>query len=235
MTNQEAVEVFELARANNLLPEKIEDLLPLQFIGDAAVKFCMDKVKLIDKLNDDKLKEQRKLAIKDGQNAGEWLLGVEVEVGKACKKEPRLPKYHGRKTISKDSEVVTVGKPPKYERLGMKNHHAVSQAQQVADNPKVVEKIIAQAKENEDIPTKTAVLSEIKYQKEKKRRKEAEGKQEKVKAIVAIEQTQYISALDKCLYYLPQKPPEDWNEDILREARIKAMIIIKRLEVFKND
>jgi len=136
----------------------------------------------------------------------------------------RVGHGHGRGTKSS-------GKPPKSERLGIPERR-MHQAQTIAKHPEVVERVKAKARENEDIPTKTAVLSEVKYENEKKRRKEAEGKRKESKALVPVEQLQYLNALDRCISILPQKPPKIWNEEALAEAKAKAKILIKRLEVF---
>jgi hypothetical protein len=42
----------------------------------------------------------------------------------------------------------------------------------------------------------------------------------------------YINTLDQCIRILPQKPPKNWNENALKEATAKAIIIKNRLEVF---
>jgi len=51
MQGAKAVEVFELARQGNRLPEKMEDLVPLSFIGQSAVTFFKQRLKLMDKIN----------------------------------------------------------------------------------------------------------------------------------------------------------------------------------------
>jgi len=47
---EEAIEMFKLIKANNLLPERIEDIIPMSFIGTAAVNYFRTKVKMMDKL-----------------------------------------------------------------------------------------------------------------------------------------------------------------------------------------
>jgi hypothetical protein len=47
MKGEQAVEIFSLARAKGLLPEKLTDLVPLSFIGQAAVSFYRAKIKMI--------------------------------------------------------------------------------------------------------------------------------------------------------------------------------------------
>jgi hypothetical protein len=221
---EEAVELFSIIKRNNLLPTGIEDLVPLSFIGQAAVSFYRSKIKLMDQLN--MTEAQRKATLKDGQEAGEMLLDIEVRIGELAYNEERVkPKHVGQ------SRVLPSGQPRKPERLGIpvKRMH---QSQTIAKHPDIVEKVKAKARENEDIPTRTAVISEINYQKEKQRRIEAEKNKPEIKAVVSIEQVEYINALDRCISILPQKPPKRWDDDPLNEAKAKAKIIMKRLEVF---
>ncbi len=219
LKGEEAMELFSIIKQNNLLPKTVDKLMPLSFIGQAAVGFYRSKIKLMDQLN--MTEAQRKATLSDGQDAGEMLLDIETRIGELAYKEPRLPPYKGNK------------QPRKPERLSIPKKR-MEQSQAIAKHPEIVEKVKTQAKENEDIPTKTAVLSEINYQNEKKRRVEAEKNKPEIKAVISIEQIQYITALDRCIQVLPQKPPKRWDEAPLKEAKAKAKIIIKRLEVFNN-
>lgn len=225
---EEAMELFKVVKSNNLLPARIDGLVPLSFIGKAAVGYYRELISHMDELG--MTEEQRKATLRDGQDAGELLLDIEARIGEIAEREVRS----ATKPIKNGSPFVgsePSGTAPKHERLGMPKKK-MKQAQQIHKNPEVVERVKAMARENEDIPTKTAVLAEIRYQNEKKRREEAEGTKRRSRTIIAVEQLQYISALDKCIYYLPQKPPKDWDNSVLKEATAKAKIIIKRLEVF---
>lgn len=229
---EEAVEIFKLVKQSNILPQKIEELVPLSFIGQTAVAFYRQNLKLMKELK--MTEEQRKTTLRDGQDAGAMLLDIEDRIGELAEKEEkakssiaaRLP--NGRAAVTKPS-----GKPPKHERLGM-SEKRMQQAQTIHKHPEIKERVKAQAKANEDIPTKTAVLNEIRYQKEKERKERAEEKKQEVRAIIDIEQTQYLNALDRCISILPQEPPKTWNEDAFKEAKAKAKILTKRLEVFNN-
>lgn len=229
---EDAVKIFEIARSKKLLPEKLSELVPLSFIGQAAVSFYRQKIKLMDQLN--VTEAQRKATLADGQDAGELLLDIEGRIGELAAKERRIPSRdvldHGGKKIPGQKPS---GKPPKHERIGMPEKR-MHQAQTIHKHPEVVARVKAKAKENEDIPTKTAVLAEINYQKEKKRRKAAEKKRKPAEAVVPIEQRQYLNALDRCISILPTSPPKTWHEDALREAGAKAKLLIKRLEVFNG-
>jgi hypothetical protein len=172
--------------------------------------------------------EQRKVTLSDGQDAGEMLLEIEKKIGEL------LPSEKEAMAGTESKRGITKGMPrPKVlpEGINGKRSH---QARAIARHPEIVEKVKKQARENEDIPTKTAVLSQIAYEKEKKRREEAEGKRKEIAAVVAIDQIEYLNALDKCIAALPQKPPKTWNESAFAQAKAKAKIIIRRLEVFQN-
>ena len=230
MKGEEAMEIFKLVKAKGMLPAKMEDLVPLSFIGQTAVTFYRQMIKGFDQL---KMTEaQRKRTLQDGQEAGEMLLDIETRIGELAYEVERTKPIPMATPSGSLIGTKSSGKPLKHERLGM-TEKRMKQSQIISKHPDIVERVKAQARENEDIPTRTAVVNEIKYQKEKERRKETEGKQTEVKAIIAIEQVQYLNALDRCITILPQKPPTKWNEDALKEATAKARIIIKRLEVFQ--
>ena len=57
-----AVEIFKLAKRGETLPAKLEELVPLSFIGQTAVSFYRQKIKLMDQLK--MTEEQRKEAIR---------------------------------------------------------------------------------------------------------------------------------------------------------------------------
>ena len=71
----------------------------------------------------------------------------------------------------------------------------VYQSQTIAKHPDVVEKIKREARRNEDIPTKTAVLSEIRYQREvdirKRKEKELKTPKERPNINEFVEKTVY--------------------------------------------
>ena len=101
--------------------------------------------------------------IRDGQDAGELLLDIETRIGELVDKTPPakpIVTSMGRGTIV----AAPSGAPPKHERLGMPRHR-MKDAQAIAKHPHLVERVKAKAKENEDIPTRTAVMAEIQLEK----------------------------------------------------------------------
>lgn len=86
---------------------------------------------------------QRKATLKDGQDAGDMLLDIEGRIGEiALKETPSI-------AHAIDGKFKESGKKPKHERLSMKKTR-VLQSQTIHKNPKIVEKVKAQARENED-------------------------------------------------------------------------------------
>jgi len=223
---EDPMKIFEIVKSKKLLPAKIDELVPLSFIGQAAVGFYRQKIKLMDQL---KMTEaQRKATLADGQDAGEMLLDIEARIGELLPSPEEAQKLGSRRgaDISAGRKTTPCVRPQGVDAQRAKH------SRKIHNNPDIVEKVKKQARENEDIPTKTAVLSEIRYEKEKKRRKEAEKNRQEIKTIITIDQTKYLNALDRCISILPQKPPKKWNEKAIKEATTKAKIIIKRLEVF---
>jgi len=165
---QAAMQIFELVKAKAQLPTKIEDLVPLSFIGQAAVSFYREKIKLMKAL--DMAEDQRKATLSDGQDAGEMLLDIEVKIGEIVDKEPQVQAPARRSPDGSFVGKKPSGQPPKHERLGMKEKR-MQLAQTIFKNQEVVEQIKRAARENEDIATKTAVLSAVKFKNFKKEHK----------------------------------------------------------------
>lgn len=165
---EEAMELFKLVKANNLLPGKLDDLVPLSFIGSAAVRYYRDVIGLMDQLGI--AESQRKATLRDGQDAGELLLDIEERIGNLLPDAGDQLKAYPR---DKGGHITKPAKTAPPGDIGLSDRRK-SQAKKIAKNPEIVAKIKAQARENEDIPTKTAVLNAISYEKEKARREAAE-------------------------------------------------------------
>lgn len=228
---EEAMNIFNLVVRNKLLPAKLEDLIPMSFIGQAAVEFCRTKIKALDQLN--ATEEQRKATLKDGQDAGEMLLDIEARIGQLLPKTGEhlsvYPRNKNGHTIKPSEAEVGLG-------FGLSEYRART-ARTIAANPTIVARVKAEARAREDIPTRTAVMSQIALEREKTRRIDAEKIRDRIeketRAIIAVEEAKYLNALDRCIAILPHKPPKNWGEKAFRTAKAKAEIIIKRLEVFE--
>jgi hypothetical protein len=91
MDEEEAVKIFDLVVREGKLPATLDRLVPLSFIGSAAVTFYKAKVKLMDQLG--MTEEQRKATLRDGQDAGRMLLDIEARIGELLDHLPLAREY----------------------------------------------------------------------------------------------------------------------------------------------
>ena len=81
------------------------------------------------------------------------LLDIEARIGELSKAEPRISTVWD----PEEKRPAPSGQPRKPERLGLKPEQ-MKQAQQIHSHPEAVAEVIQEAEDNEDIPTKTALL-----------------------------------------------------------------------------
>lgn len=237
---------FEIALRTNQLPEKIEELVPMMFAGNAAVKFIDEKLKLIDyettKNPSDLLEEQRKQTIKDGQAMGEMLIKIMGRIGKLAEE---MPRESPKKSISNQGLQFSNGKRHKDDnrygydkaaKLGLKNRKQLTAAKTIHRNPDVVKETIKKAKELDDIPNVTMVVKEVKHKKDMAKMKERAERAENNKSEfrLGLEEQQYISALELALMKIPRKTPAKWTEQGLEKATAIVLQINKRLQHFNE-
>lgn len=214
----------EIALRKETLPTKIEELLPLRFIGEKAVRFYKDKVDLIDKL--ELSNEQRQATLADGQDAGKALLMIETKIGQLLPPAEEMQKLLGakKKDLSSYKDIRVLPKGIDY--------NTAQRARKIAAHPQEVEEVLMEAEEEEDIPTKGAVLRKIAAKEEAERQK---GKEEITRMELEGLPLQYYLKLQRILLILPSHPPKDMTEKTYQAIRAYAMIIIKRLEVFEYE
>ncbi|MFA5397606.1 MAG: hypothetical protein WC346_16470 [Methanogenium sp.] len=158
---------FELAVRQGALPETIEELVPLSFMGEAAVKVYTAKIKAMKALNI--AEEQRAATLADGQDAGEMLIRIEARIGELCKSiESKKGLGAGRHKKNQDLQERLISDPPdksstKKAKLKEKkiNLTRARNAEIISDHPEAIEEAIARAREDEDIPTRSDVINII--------------------------------------------------------------------------
>ena len=224
--NENKTDVFQelIKRSPNFLDRPLEELLPMRFMGEVAVNAYRGLIARLDNLP--LSLEEKESRLKDGQDAGRALLAIETRIGELALKEDRAsPKWQARLQGS-----VPSGEPPKHERLGM-TASQMRKSQEIASHPAEVEEVIKEAEENEDIPTKTAVLNKIAYKQELARQKD---KREKTQFEMKGEAFIYYTKLEQVLSFIPTTPPKDLMEKDYLRIKAIALLIIKRLEVFQD-
>lgn len=205
----------------NFLDRPLEELVPIRFLGEVAVDAYKALIKRIDNLPMAQEEKEAKLA--DGQDAGKALLSIESKIGELYNKIPST-EHLGLEGNLKKGKYETI------EEHGISRFNA-KRAQTIFKHPQEVQEIIKEAEENEDIPTKTAVLNKIKYKKEIERVK---GERKKTKMELRGEELAYNVKLQKAVNIIPPCPPSNMTEEGFRINKALALIIIKRLEVFDN-
>ena len=231
---------FEIALRTKQLPEKIEELVPMMFAGQAAVRFMSAKLKAVsDKNVPDPfgvLEEQRQKTVEDGQAMGEMLLAVMGRIGELSK-----PLAHKRVMPGPSSPIKEelAKDKTKVEKLNV-TRKQLDHAQFINNHPDLVKETIAECKKNDDIPNITAVLNKHKHKKELEREKERhdkavrEGRTEKTRLQMTLEQTKYIHALEMFTMSVPKIPPQDWSKESFGRACELWDVIFEYGKLFKN-
>lgn len=163
---------FELAVKQGALPEKIEELVPLSFMGQLAVKAYTAKIKAMKELGI--AEEQRAATLADGQDAGEMLIRIEAKIGELARKIPQETNKGANqyKNSSRSPKKDASTNPkPKSEKLGISKER-MHRAETISDHPEAIEEAIARAREDEDIPTRSDVINIIHSKKKAEKHKE---------------------------------------------------------------
>ncbi len=146
---------------NQQLPNKIEDLAKFVLVGREKLVSVRAEIRAINKLElAEEVREQKR---EEAQMLAEALIDAEVKIGDLLKQIPKATKgnqYTGK--MVSDSGVDNQ-KPKKQviEELGF-NQKQAERFETMASNKDIVEQVKAEARENEDIPTRTRVLQLVK-------------------------------------------------------------------------
>lgn len=226
---------MELQTTQSNLPTNIEDLSKFVLVGReklVAVKAeirAIEKVELAQEVRDQKRDEARMLS--------EALLDAEMKLGEMLKK---IPKGQGKRTdlqprVISDPKLKKT-KSEMIEELGFEKKQA-QRFEILADNPDLVERVKAEARENDDLPTRTQVIN---LAKEKARRAAEENRQIDKDSIIHNKYKQICNAilgLDEILSNQEEKEalcrmvkilPDGLDEEIeYLDYRIKLLSDIK--------
>lgn len=172
---------MELIKADDAgahLPAKLEDLAKFVLIGRDKLDAVRAGIRALDKL--DVAESVRRQKKDEAQMLAEALLDAEVRIGEILS---RMPKASGQRTDLEQPAFTDEPRlQPKYEaakELGF-DANQVKRFQTLAANKELVEQIKHEAREADDLPTRTAVLQAVKAktkEQELQRRKDDFSKQ----------------------------------------------------------
>lgn len=158
------------------LPDNLEDLSKFVLIGREKLTSVRASIRAIDKLQlAEDVREQKR---EEAQMLGEALLDAEVRIGDLLKQIPKANRgnqYTGK--MVSDSGVDNQ-KPKKQviQELGL-NQKQAERFETLSSNKDLVEQVKAEARENEDIPTRSRVFQLIKEKSKEEQEFEKECKE----------------------------------------------------------
>ena len=169
----------ELITQKNQLPNNIEDLAKFVLVGREKLVSVRASIRAIDKLElAEEVREQKR---EEAQMLAEALIDAEVRIGDLLKQIPKAKNQY-----AKDNGVHSTKKEV-INNLGF-NEKQAQRFETLSNNKDIVEQVKAEARENEDIPTRTRVLQLVKEK--TKEEKDREYLQAQFKEIERIKGTE---------------------------------------------
>lgn len=155
------------------LPSNLEDLAQFVLIGREKLTAVRANIRAIDKLQlAEDVREQKK---EEAQMLAEALLDAEVKIGDLLKQIPKMKNQYDKcssqqcekqnKSFSQNYEKTRETKQEVITRLGF-NKDQANRFETLSNNKDIVEQVKAEARENEDIPTRSRVLQLVKEKSE---------------------------------------------------------------------
>ena len=155
----------DLQKSNSKLPVAFEDLSKFVLVGREKLTAVKAEIRAIDKL--DLARDVREQKKQEAQLLGESLLDAEARIGEMLKDIPKQ-----KNQFATDTAVGSKPKKEVIKSLGF-NEKLAERFETLADNKEIIEQVKAEAKENEDIPTRTEVLKRVKELKKQEQIKDA--------------------------------------------------------------
>lgn len=175
---------------NNLIIQKnnsldtLEDLSKFVLVGREKLTAVRANIRAIDKLQlAEDVREQKK---EEAQMLAEALLDAEVRIGDLLKQIPKAKNQYD-KCNSQQCEEQRETKQEVITRLGF-NKDQANRFETLSSNKDIVEQVKAEARENEDIPTRSRVLQLVKEK--TKEEKDSEYLKEQFREIERIKGTE---------------------------------------------
>lgn len=150
----------EITVSNANLPANLEDLSRFVLIGREQLVAVRAAIRAIDKVG--VAQEVRKQKLKEGQEIGEAVLDAEVRIGELMRDTEKSVGGRPSKTNPTDGESFSKKKVA--ESIGLDPKH-LDRFETLAAHPEIVAQAKAEAKENDDIVTRSLVLNMVKAQK----------------------------------------------------------------------
>ena len=150
-----------IAVSSNNLPGTLEDLSKFVLVGREQLVAVRAAIRAIDKVG--VAQEVRKQKLKEGQEIAEAVLDAEVRIGELMREVPKQ-NTHNRAAVRPNTDVKS--KTEVISDMGF-TPMQVSRFETLAAHPEAVERAKAEARENQEMVTRSSVLEKVASEKEK--------------------------------------------------------------------
>ena len=165
----------ELAIPNKQLPDTLPDLAAFVLVGREKLTAVRAEIRAIDRVQ--LAKEVRQQKQDEARMLSEALLDAEKRIGELTKAIPQSKGANNRYTPKVESDSAVGFYSPKTKSEVITNlgftPKQVERFEILADNPDVVEQVKQEARENDDIPTRTRVIDIVQQRKKEQSDKTA--------------------------------------------------------------
>ena len=147
-----------VSQRSESLPTMLDELSRFVLVGREKLNAVRAEIRAIDKVG--LAQEVRQQKLREAQEISEAVLDAEIRIGQLMAKVPKAVNQYKSAT---DSAVAST-KTEAIEKAGF-TPKQVQRFEALAAHPEIVEQAKAQARENEEVVSRTAVLSMIKDEK----------------------------------------------------------------------
>lgn len=198
------------------LPTNIDDLAKFALIGREKLVAVRAEIRAIEKVG--LAQEVREQKLREAQDISEAVLDAEVRIGELM---ARVPKVQGKRTdiqptptVGEKSKTETIAKMMGMDAVKDKKkvEHMIDRFQTLAAHPEIVEQAKAEARENDDIVSRSLVLNMVKAKKQEEKRQE---RQEDIQQQIAKPKTDNhvdIFTTNKKYRVIYADPPWSYND-----------------------
>lgn len=153
------------------LPTRIEDLSKFVLVGREKLVAVRAEIRAIDKVG--LAQEVRQQKLREAQDISEAVLDAEVRIGELMAKVPKA-KNGGANQYRAKATTVSQEQPTKADviRDAGFTQKQVERFQTLAAHPEIVEQAKAEARENDDIVSRSLVLEKVKQKKREENRQQ---------------------------------------------------------------
>lgn len=162
----------EIIYQNKNLPANMEDLSKFVLIGREKLVAVRAEIRAIERVG--LAQEVREQKLKEAQDIAEAVLDAEVRIGELMAKVPKEP---GRRTDIEPVDSSVQRLPTRNEVIEQAGFtpKQVQRFETLAAHPEIVEQAKAEARENDDIVSRSLVLEKVKAQKREELREQRDS------------------------------------------------------------